>query len=308
MTATLPPEELDPQRSPAPEALEARPSRPKGPVVIRIVIFLVIVVAVGWGVTGLDASWERLRSAPGDGWAIFKLMWPPDFVTEIDRGVIGKVLESVYIAWIGTILGAVISLPLAFLASNNVSPAFIRHPIRQLFNAIRAVPELIVAVILIGTAGLGPWAGALAIGLHSVGTLGKLSSEEIESADRGPVEAVEACGGTWISRVRWGVLPQVMPVITSYWLFRFEINVRASAVLGMIGAGGVGSELISQLNFRNFPQVGAVLILTIVVVIFIDTVSSAVRRRIIAGGSGDDPSRMAELFRDLTGHRGQRDN
>ena len=293
MTATLPPDEIDE------ETPKERPARPRGPVYARIVVFLVIAGALIWGISGLDASWARLRSAPGDGWAIFKLMWPPDFATEIDRGVIGKVLESVYIAWIGTILGAAISLPLAFLASNNVSPSFIRLPVRQLFNAIRAVPELIIAVILIAVTGLGPWAGALAIGLNSVGTLGKLSSEEIESSDRGPVEAVEACGGRWISRVRWGVLPQVMPVITSYWLFRFEINVRASAVLGLIGAGGVGSELISQLNFRNFPEVGAVLILTIAVVIFIDTISSTVRRRIIAGGA--DPSRMAELFRDLIG-------
>jgi phosphonate transport system permease protein len=301
MTATLPPDELDSEH---PDTPPSRPALPLRPIVARILIFVVIAIAFGWGMTGLEISWERLRSAPGEAWGIFRLMWPPDFATEIDRGVIGKVLESVYIAWIGTVLGAAISLPLAFLASNNVSPPAIRLPIRQLFNAIRAVPELIVAVILIGVTGLGPWAGALAIGLHSVGTLGKLSSEEIESADRGPVEAVEACGGTWISRVRWGVLPQVMPIITSYWLFRFEINVRASAVLGMIGAGGVGAELISQLNFRNFPQVGAVLILTIVVVIFIDTISSAVRRRIIAGGSGDEPSRMAALFRDLTGHRG----
>jgi phosphonate transport system permease protein len=299
MTATLPPDEIDNGGIP-----EGRPARPAGSLVARVLIFMVIAGAFVWGVTGLDVSLTRLRSAPGDGWAIFRLMWPPDFATEIDRGVITKVLESVYIAWIGTLLGAAISLPLAFLASNNVSPAFIRLPIRQLFNAIRAVPELIVAVILIGVTGLGPWAGALAIGLHSVGTLGKLSSEEIESADRGPVEAVEACGGRWISRVRWGMLPQVMPVIISYWLFRFEVNVRASAVLGLIGAGGVGAELISQLNFRNFPEVGAVLIVTIVVVIFIDTVSSAVRRRIISGGKGDDPSRMSVLFGDLVGHRG----
>jgi len=298
MTATVPPDERH-EGSPA-----GRPERPVGPLVARAVVFVIIAGAFAWGASGLDASWARLRSAPGDGWAIFALMWPPDFATELERGVIGKVLESVYIAWIGTILGAAISLPLAFLASNNVSPSFIRLPIRQLFNAIRAVPELIVAVILIAITGLGPWAGALAIGLHSVGTLGKLSSEEIESSDRGPVEAVEACGGRWISRVRWGILPQVMPVIISYWLFRFEVNVRASAVLGMIGAGGVGAELISQLNFRNFPEVGAVLIITIAVVIFIDTISSAVRKRIIAGGAGDDQSRMAVLFGDLVGHRG----
>ena len=295
MTATLPPDHADAGTSPT------RPEPPLGPRVFRAVMVVVIGSAFVWGVSGLDVSWTRLRTAPGDAWEIIRLMWPPDFATEIDRGVLGKVLESVYIAWVGTVIAATLSLPLAFLASNNISPNFVRLPIRQLFNVIRAVPELIVAVVLLGVVPLGPWAGALAIGIHSIGTLGKLASEEIESAEDGPVEAVEACGGTWISRVRWGVLPQVMPQITSYWLFRFEINVRASAVLGMIGAGGVGSELIAQLNFRNFPEVGAVLIITIAVVVFIDTVSSAIRKRIIAGDRGDDPSRMAELFRDLTG-------
>jgi phosphonate transport system permease protein len=297
MTATLPPEETEAEEAPG------RPDRPIGPLVFRTSLVVGIAIAFVWGVSGLDASWERLRSAPGDAWEIVRLMWPPAFAEEIERGVVGKVFESVYIAWIGTVIAATLSLPLAFLASNNVSPAAIRHPVRQLFNVIRAVPELILAVVLLGVVPLGPWAGALAIGLHSIGTLGKLSSEEIESASAGPVEAVNACGGTWISRVRWGLLPQVLPQITSYWLFRFEINVRASAVLGIIGAGGVGSELIAQLNFRNFPEVGAVLIITIAVVVSIDTVSSAIRRRIIAGGRGDDPTRMRVLFDDLVGRR-----
>ena len=279
----------------------ARPVKPTGPTRMRWFLTAVIAVGAAWGVSGLDASWSRLFSAPGDAWDIVKLMWPPDFKTEIERGVIGKVLESVYIAWIGTLIAATLSLPLAFLASNNVSPAYVRLPIKQLFNVIRSVPELILAVVLIAVTGLGPWAGALAIGLHSIGTLGKLSSEEIEAADRGPVEAVEACGGRWVSRVRWGVLPQVMPAIVSYWLFRFEINVRASAVLGMIGAGGIGAELISQLNFRNFPEVGAVLLVTIAVVMSIDTVSSAVRRRIISGGGGGGGNRNAEVTYDLLG-------
>jgi len=303
MTATLPPDQAEES------AASGRPTPPLGPRLTRIALFIFVVVGFVWGVSGLDVSLERLRTAPSDAWAILRLMWPPDFATEIERGVIGKVLESVYIAWIGTVIAATLSLPLAFLASNNVSPAFIRLPIRQLFNVIRAVPELIVAVVLLGVVPLGAWAGALAIGLHSIGTLGKLASEEIESASDGPVEAVEACGGTFVSRVRWGLLPQVMPQISSYWLFRFEINVRASAVLGMIGAGGVGSELIAQLRFRNFPQVAAVLIVTVIVVVFIDTVSSAIRKRIIAGGSGNDkndPSRSMALLRDLGGLRPHR--
>ncbi len=281
-----------------------RPERPKSGRRWALTIALVILVGSVWSISGLEFSLSRLASAPGDAWNIFRRMFPPAFKTEIDRGVIGKVLESVYIAWIGTIMAAVISLPLAFLAAGNVAPWWIQQPVRMLFNAIRAVPELIVAVILLGVTGLGPWAGALAIGLHSVGTLGKLSSETIESVDGGPIEAVEASGGRWISSMRWAVLPQVLPVILSYWLFRFEINVRASAVLGLIGAGGVGSELVSQLSFRNFPEVGAVLAITVAVVMSIDTVSSAVRRRIIRGGgptAGDQRSASAEALSDLTG-------
>ena len=191
------------------------------------------------------------------------------------------------------------------MAANNVAPRWVREPIRQLFNAIRAVPELILAGILIPVTGLGAWAGTLAIGLHSVGTLGKWATESIESVDTGPIEAVEACGGQWVSGMRWAVAPQVMPTITSYWLFRFEINVRASAVLGMIGAGGVGSELVSHLVFRNFPEAFAVLLMTIVMVITIDTVSGAVRRRIIRGStsSTSGESRSAEAVMDVTGLR-----
>jgi len=189
-----------------------------------------------------------------------------------------------------------------------VAPRWIRIPVRQLFNAIRAVPELIVAVIFIPITGLGPWAGTLAIGLHSVGTLGKWATEAIEGVDTGPLEAVEATGGRWVSGMRWGVLPQIMPTVASFWLFRFEINVRASAVLGMIGAGGVGAELVSQLIFRNFPAVGAVLGITVLVVLTIDTMSAAMRRRIIAGaartsGPDLDADRNAEALANLTGFR-----
>jgi len=198
---------------------------------------LVLILATLWSVSGLNVTFDRLVSAPGDAWAVLRQMVPPAFARVYERGVVGKIFESVYIAWIGTIIGAVLSLPLAFLAAHNVAPGWVRTPVRQLFNAIRAIPELILAVIFIPITGLGAWAGTLAIGIHSIGTLGKWATESIESIDNGPIEAVQATGGQWVSRMRWAVIPQVMPTITSYWLFRFEINVRASAVLGMIGAG-----------------------------------------------------------------------
>ncbi|MCH2620714.1 MAG: phosphonate ABC transporter, permease protein PhnE [Acidimicrobiales bacterium] len=268
-------------------------------------IAIPLCVAIIWSVTGLNITISRLLDAPSDAWAILRQMVPPGFAEVYERGAVGKIFESVYIAWIGTIIGALISLPLAFLAAHNVAPIWIRSPIRQLFNAIRAVPELILAVILIPVTGLGAWAGTLAIGLHSIGTLGKWACESIEDIDDGPVEATKACGGKWVSGMRWGVLPQVMPIVSSYWLFRFEINVRASAVLGMIGAGGVGSELVSQLSFRNFPAASAVLIMTMAVVLTIDTISAAVRRRIIKGAENtiDEESRTLEAITDLTGIR-----
>lgn len=279
-----------------------RPPTPK--TFHRWFIALPFLIAIIWSVAGLDITLSRLLDAPGDAWSIIRQMIPPAFGEVYERGAVGKIFESVYIAWIGTIIGAFASLPLAFLAAHNVAPLWIRSPIRQLFNAIRAVPELILAVILIPVTGLGAWAGTLAIGIHSIGTLGKWACESIEDIDEGPIEATEACGGKWVSGMRWGVLPQVMPVISSYWLFRFEINVRASAVLGMIGAGGVGSELVSQLSFRNFPAASAVLIMTMAVVLTIDTISAAVRRRIIKGAeTTDEESRTLQAITDLTGIR-----
>ena len=285
-----------------------RPSPPTGVRRRRALIALALVIGGAWSLTGLDITLVRVLGAPADVWDIFKQLWPPAMDEALDRGVVGKVFESVYIAWIGTIIGAILSLPLAFLAATNVAPRWIRIPVRQLFNAIRAVPELIVAVIFIPITGLGPWAGTLAIGLHSVGTLGKWATEAIEGVDTGPLEAVEATGGRWVSGMRWGILPQIMPIVASFWLFRFEINVRASAVLGMIGAGGVGAELVSQLMFRNFPAVGAVLGITVLVVLTIDTMSAAMRRRIIAGaartsGPDLDADRNAEALANLTGFR-----
>ena len=281
------------------------PVRPQRPSRLRVrLVVAVIIAAALWSYIGLGFDLAELLDAPIEAWDIVRRMFPPAFREEIERGVLGKIMESVYVAWIGTIIGAVLSLPLAFVGAANVSPRWLRVPVRLLFDAIRAVPELIVAMVLLSVTGLGPWAGALAIGIHSVGTLGKLATEAIESADRGPLEAINATGGRWVSAMRWGILPQVLPIVVGYWLFRFEINVRASAIFGLIGAGGVGAELNTQIAFRNFPAVGAVLVFTVVAVLIIDFASSAVRRRIIVGSGRppeDDPSRMLTVVEDGLG-------
>ena len=267
---------------------QERPIAPVGPRVFRWAVTVAIVVPVLWSAAGLEISSDRLLSAPGDTWAILRQL-VPDLSAEAIQRAVPKVVESIFIAWVGTMIGAAFSFPLAFLAAKNVTHTSINSGVRQVLNVIRAVPELLVAMVLIPVTGLGAWTGALALGIHSIGTLGKLSSEVIEGIDEGPVEAVAAAGGGPISRMRFAVVPQVMPTIVAYWLYRFEINIRASAVLGVVGAGGIGAELYQQLSFRAFDRAGTVLFITIVTVLAVDTVSARIRRRIISGHAEPGP-------------------
>ncbi|MDQ3408090.1 MAG: ABC transporter permease subunit, partial [Chloroflexota bacterium] len=150
----------------------------------------------------------------------------------------------------------------------------------------RAIPELVLAVVIfIPLLGLGPFAGTMAIGIHSIGTLGKLTAEVVEGVDPGPVEAARASGASQVQTLRWGVLPQVLPDIVAFWLYRFEINIRAAAILGIVGAGGVGAILQNTLTFRRWELAGTTVIVIIIATIAIDYVSAAVRRRIIEGGA-----------------------
>lgn len=269
--------------------VQPRPTRPLRPRIFRWAITVVIIIPAIWSALGLNVSLERLAEAPGDIWVIVRQLVPPDMSADALQRAMPKMLESLYIAWIGTIIGAVFSFPLAFLAAKNVTPAWMSNSVRQVLNAIRAVPELLVAMVLIPVTGLGPWTGTLAIGIHSIGTLGKLSSEVIEGIDPGPVQAVASSGGTWMQRMRFAIIPQVMPNIVAYWLYRFEVNIRASAVLGIVGAGGIGAELVSQLRFRDFARAGTVLFITVVVVLLVDMVSGRLRRRIISGHTEAGP-------------------
>jgi phosphonate transport system permease protein len=271
---------------------QVRPKEPVSPKVIRWVVVAAILIPYLWSVAGLDLSISRLLEAPGQVLKLVTGLFPPDF-TDSGR-IITKLLESIYIAWIGTVIGAVFSFPLGFAAATNVTPRWVAGPVRAVLSGIRAFPELILAVIFIVPYGLGAFTGAIALGIHSVGTLGKLSSEVIEGIDEGPREAIQAAGGNLYDEIRYGIIPQAMPTIVSYWLYRFEINVRASAVLGLVGAGGIGAEIVARLRFPgDWPQAGAALIATVVVVLLIDAASAAVRRRIISGQPSDSALRWS---------------
>ena len=260
-----------------------RPERP--PALLKRLGWLLGGVLILVSFMAIELRYEALLNLPAGVGQVFYRMFlenGPEWAYLVPA--LELMLESLQIAWIGTIIGAVVSLPLAFLGARNITSAVVSNVVRQLLNAIRAIPEILVAVIIfIPMVGLGAYAGALAIGIHSIGTLGKLSAEAVEGIDPGPVEAARAAGGGSVQVQRWGVLPQVMPEIVAFWLYRFEINIRASAVLGVLGAGGIGEALVQSLRFARFERAGMCVIVIVVVTILIDYASGWLRRRIIEG-------------------------
>ena len=269
----------------------ARPSHRR-----RDVVLLAVLLVFIWSTVSLGFKLDRLVELPAKLASLFEQMFlPPDWGYLSDA--LPEMMISIEMAWIGTLIGAALSLPLGFFAAHNVSPRPVSVTIRVLLDAIRAFPEIVLAVVIfVPIAGLGPFAGALAIGIHSVGTLGKLTAEAIESIDPGPMEAARASGASGLQAQRWGVLPQVLPEIIAFWLYRFEVNVRAAAVLGVVGAGGIGALLAATLRFGRYDKAGMAIIVIVVATLVIDQISGRVRRRVIEGPGNPTPTAAQELI------------
>jgi phosphonate transport system permease protein len=265
----------------------ARPARPSH--AKRNIAALAVLALIVWALVSVDVELDRLINLPGRLWSLFQRMFlPPDWAyIEIAAPAM---VASIQMAWIGTLIGATLSLPLGFFGAKNISSGPVSNFVRLILNAIRAFPEVVLAVVVfVPIAGLGPVAGALAIGIHSIGTLGKLTAEAVESIDPGPVEAARATGARSLQVQRWGVLPQVLPEIVAFWLYRFEINLRAAAVLGIVGAGGIGAVLSNTLNYNRYDKAGLAIIVVVVATIAIDQISGTIRRRIIEGAGAKRP-------------------
>jgi phosphonate transport system permease protein len=228
--------------------------------------------------------WERLLEAPADMYTLARLMFTQMELADLG-GLVAAMGESIAIAWLGTLIAAVFALPMAFVAAENLVGRPVAWLMRQVFNLLRAVPEVILALAFIPLFGLAPMAGVLALGVGSIGTLGKLCYEIIEGIQPGPLEAADAVGANRLQRLRWGVLPQVTPELASFVLYRFEVNIRASAVLGLVGAGGIGNDLAQALRFKEYGLAGLGLIIVIMGTIVVDTISGTVRRRIVSGSA-----------------------
>jgi phosphonate transport system permease protein len=196
--------------------------------------------------------------------------------------------ETVLIAYVGTLSGAGIAFVGCFLASRNlVRSNWLRILVRRGLELLRTVPDIVFAMIFVVAFGLGALPGVLALTLHSAGSLGKLFSEVVESVDMRPVEGVAASGGSWLARVRYGVLPQVMSNFVSYALLRLEINVRGATVIGFVGAGGIGEDLLVAIRKFYYSDVSAILLMIVVCVMALDMASEKLRHRLLALEAGE---------------------
>jgi phosphonate transport system permease protein len=191
-------------------------------------------------------------------------------------------LETVLIAFMATVLGVAGGFLLSFPAARNLAPdAAVLWASRRALEIARTVPELVWALIFVFCFGVGPMAGVLAIGLHAAGALGKLYAEVVENIDMAPLDGVRAAGGGWWDRVRYAAVPQVLPGIVSYTLLRFEINVRASSIIGYVGAGGLGQEFRTAMSFQEYTDLSALFLIVLATVVAIDWGSERLRGRLI---------------------------
>lgn len=255
-----------------------------------IALITLVFALFAFGVAGLETGWRRVLGGIGRLGEFLVLMWPP-----LPHGVPQAMMyaqalaESLAIAFLGTLVAALLAFPFAFLAAKNVMPnPFVHFAARRTLDSIRAVDTLIWALIWVSAVGLGPFAGILAIACADFGVFGKLFSEAIEASERGAVEGVSAAGGTKTESVRWGLLPQVLPVIASQVLYFFESNTRGATIIGIVGAGGIGLHLSELIRTLEWGSVAFVVLMILLAVGLIDLVSSRLRFAMIGRQARSD--------------------
>jgi phosphonate transport system permease protein len=239
----------------------------------------VALVALAW--VAWDTGADPVRFVRGLPWIVDILgrMLPPD-LRVLPAALLGAV-KTVEIALLGTAVAAVLALPLGVVSARNVAAPGLFYPARAVLNFFRSVDTLVYALIFVAAVGLGPFPGVLAVVAYTTTSLAKLYSEAIEGIDRGPVDAITATGATRLQVLRFGVLPQVLPLFLSYVLYRLETNIRAATVLGFVGAGGIGFYLQTYLRMIDYPAASTVLLVTVLMVMAVDALSSKLRERLV---------------------------
>jgi phosphonate transport system permease protein len=272
-----------PAQSPAAQPVAERIWRrfSSGQRLARFTIYLAIVAAIVVSIRSVEVIPEFLADAPEQMVDLFSRMWPMDW-GHYPETVHDALIETIHIASLGTLLALLLAMPVGILAAHNLVPS---TPINLLAKLIlvssRSVNSLVWALLFVGIFGPGALAGTLAIAFRSIGFVGKLFGEALEEAQRGPIEALSAAGAPWMSRMTFGYWPQVKPAFWSIALFRWDINVRESAVLGLVGGGGLGMALNAALENLYWDQAGLVLLVIFAVVIVTEIATAWLRSRVI---------------------------
>jgi len=243
---------------------------------------------LGWALLFilLVASWEGAEMNPvmlfsdAGNMAMFaEGFFPPDFTNWPEY--LDDMWITVQIAIWGTILAVIFSIPFGIMSAENIVPWWIYQPVRRLMDAARAINEMVFAMLFVVAVGLGPFAGVMALFVHTTGILAKLFSEAVEAIDPQPVEGIRATGATRIQEIVFGVIPQVLPLWISYSLYRFESNVRSATVLGIVGAGGIGQPLYEMIRGFYYHETAAIMIIIIISVSLLDIISQQLRKIVI---------------------------
>ncbi|MCZ6851439.1 MAG: phosphonate ABC transporter, permease protein PhnE [Planctomycetota bacterium] len=269
----------------APPPAPGRTSR----AIFRSSVGLIVLALLAYSWFGTEMSLTRLVDSGPHMAAFLDRMFPPDLTWNSDEPrpftpplrLAGQaVIVTLQISILGTALGMVAALGLGFLGSENLTPHWVHHPIKVFLALLRSIPVLLLALLFVMAVGFGALPGVLALAIHSIGMLGKLFGEECEGVETGVWEAMDSAGANWFQKVRYAIWPQVAAQIYSLTLFRLEMNLRESAVLGLVGVAGLGLWIENYRRAFDYPSVATLVIVTMLVVLVVDQVSLHIRRRL----------------------------
>jgi len=249
------------------------------PTIGKSFFYIVLLGILVWAWIGAEMNPALLIQDAGNMWILLNDFFPPNF--DQWRLYMEEMIITIQIAIWGTLLSVIAAVPFGILSSENIVPAWVYQPVRRLMDAARAINELVFAMIFVVAVGLGPFAGVMALFIHTTGVLAKLFAEAVEAIETQPVEGVRATGANGVHEVIYGVIPQVMPLWISYSLYRFESNLRSATVLGIVGAGGIGVLLWESIRGFSYPEAAAIIFIIIVSVTLVDMASQTIRKKYI---------------------------
>ncbi|MBL0386423.1 phosphonate ABC transporter, permease protein PhnE [Tumebacillus sp. ITR2] len=243
-------------------------------------IFLILAVLYVFSYIGIKVNFVDLWTGLPNIGDMLSQLWPPDFV--YFKSIMKPMMETLKMAILGTFLGAVLAIPFTLLAARNVFVnRWVTGITRVILNFVRTIPDLLLASIFVAIAGLGPLAGVGALVFFSFGIITKMTYESVETIDPGPLESMTAVGANKMQFIGFAVVPQALPAFVAYVLYTFEVCVRASAILGLVGAGGIGMVLKTNLDLFNYTHVTSIILFTLIIVIIIDSISAAIREKLL---------------------------